>query len=606
MRLATLAVVAVLGLVIRSATACAADETTQYRVNPQHSNSVPDSPVAPPLRLRWQANLGELISNVVVAGGRVFYVRDPGTRPEITALRASDGAVLWSRTWMEDTWGLNGLAVDGGRLFWVRNHSASYPYDVHVEAIDPATGGTIWNRNIGSSYGAGSRPTVANGELYLLASGGGTQLYALRQSDGADRWPPVNVTSGDNSTPSLDDSNVYVSVAGAQTFAVDRATGAERWHYKGCCTGGGGTTTLVFGGRLFAHDGLIHDTASGLVVGSWVSGGFPSWSGSSGVAYAYPSHTLRGFGPSYEVTRWQLELAAYADLAPLFIAGSYAYVAMNGWSPRELTALRLSDGARVWCQLISQPPPGTDLPAPPEVVAAGEGLLFVNNGYGLAAFESGGEPSDCVRSPATSPGPSLELTVGRRSLTVGQRTNVVGRLSGLPDPRGRTIAIEADAWPFDGRFKRVGRGTTGADGAFGLKYAPRRNARLRAQLVDEPRLVSQPVDVYAELRMTVYTRDAGGRHPRLELRVYAGPGAELRRRPVYGYLARGKDPWRRVARGRWQRGRRPAAAAATLRYPHGRLRRGDQWLICTREAQPDAFGRPRAIGPRCGRRTLAR
>jgi outer membrane protein assembly factor BamB len=239
------------------------------------------------LRLRWQANLGQLASNVVVAGGRVFYVRHPGTELHITALRASDGAMLWTRTWLQKTWGLNGLAYDGGRLFFVRNHSATYPDDVHVEAIEPATGATIWNRNIESGYGAGSHPTVANGELYLLANDSSTKLYALRQSDGADRWPPKTLSSGDSSTPSLDGSNVYVSLAGAQTYAFDRATGVDRWHYSGCCTGGGGTTTMVFGGRLFAEDGLIHDTRNGLVVGSWSEGRLPTWSGTSGVAYRY-------------------------------------------------------------------------------------------------------------------------------------------------------------------------------------------------------------------------------------------------------------------------------------------------------------------------------
>jgi outer membrane protein assembly factor BamB len=148
-----------------------------------------------PRRARCR-HLGHLASNVVVAGGRVFYVRQPGTELEITALRASDGAVLWSRTWMEETWGLNGLAVDGGRLFFVRNHSASSPEDVHVEAIDPATG-------------------------------------PLRQSDGADRWPAKSLSSGNSGTPSLDGSNVYVSLAGARTYAFDRGTGVERWHYGG-------------------------------------------------------------------------------------------------------------------------------------------------------------------------------------------------------------------------------------------------------------------------------------------------------------------------------------------------------------------------------------
>jgi hypothetical protein len=104
--------------------------------------------------------------------------------------------------------------------------------------------------------------------------------------------------------------------------------------------------------------------------------------------------------------------------------------------------------------------------------------------------------------------------------------------------------------------------------------------------------------------MTVRRHDAGGGRPRLRVRIQAFPRARVLRRPVYGYLARGTKPWRRVARGRWQLGRR--SASVTLRYPRGPLRQADRWLVCTRERKPDAFGRPRAIDPLCGRRTLPR
>src|SRR5215213_7581723 len=93
----------------------AADETTQELVNPQHTSSVPDSALQPPLKLRWQANLGHTRSNVVVSGGRVFYVRQPGTGPQLTALSTADGSVIWS----QDGTQTSGLAIDGGKLFTI-------------------------------------------------------------------------------------------------------------------------------------------------------------------------------------------------------------------------------------------------------------------------------------------------------------------------------------------------------------------------------------------------------------------------------------------------------------------------------------------------------
>ena len=51
MRLGTLAADAVFAFAMAPGVH-AADQTTQYRVNPQHSNAVPDSSLQPPLRLR--------------------------------------------------------------------------------------------------------------------------------------------------------------------------------------------------------------------------------------------------------------------------------------------------------------------------------------------------------------------------------------------------------------------------------------------------------------------------------------------------------------------------------------------------------------------------
>ena len=56
---------------------------------------------------------------------------------------------------------------------------------------------------------------------------------------------------------------------------------------------------------------------------------------------------------------------------------------------------------------------------------------------------------------------------------------------------------------------------------------------------------------------------------------------------------------------RWQhRGRR--SVAVTLRYPPGRLGKGDHWMLCLPEPEPDAFGRPTEIERVCGQREIAR
>ncbi len=466
-----------------------------------------------------------------------------------------------------------------------------------------SSGALIWSRTLPADYGAGSFPTVAAGELYLLASGEATQLYALRQSDGSDRWGPKTLPGGDSSTPALDGANVYLSLGGPQTYALDRASGAQRWHYGVCC-GGGGTTPKLVGDRLFADSGLIHDIRDGHVLGDYWSGGIPTWSGDLGVAYG--NNSLRGFGPTFETTRWTFQIDRYGSyLSAPFIAGPYAYVSTTDLPPWHLMALRLTDGARVWCELTDLPP-GSYSSARPHPVAAGDGLLLVNKGYGLAAYASGGQPSACTSLPQSSAAgqPSLELTVSRRSLRLGQRTRLAARLAGMAAASGRTVALDVDPWPFDGRYRRAAVARTGSDGIAVLRYAPRRNVSVRARLVGDLQLVSPPATVYADLPISVRKRDAGGRHARLRVTIRAARRAQILRRRIYGYLARAAKPWRRVADGRWRIG--PRSTTVTLRYPPGRLGPGDRWLVCTREREPDAFGRPTRIDRLCGRRTLPR
>src|SRR5919206_4229005 len=80
------------------APARAADETVNYRVSLAHDNALAGSPLRPPLRLRWQIAIGLTRSNLIVAGGRVFFVNDDRVKAELTALDAATRPVLWHRS----------------------------------------------------------------------------------------------------------------------------------------------------------------------------------------------------------------------------------------------------------------------------------------------------------------------------------------------------------------------------------------------------------------------------------------------------------------------------------------------------------------------------
>jgi putative pyrroloquinoline-quinone binding quinoprotein len=597
----------------------AADETTQELVNAAHTSSVPDSPLQPPLRLRWQANLGHVRSNVVVSGGRAFYVRQPGTGAQLTALSTADGSVLWS----QDGAGVAGLALDGGKLFVIRAEGEWGEANTQVRALDPSNGSTLWERTVSSEYGPASEITAADGQLYYLAGGGTATLYAMRQSDGADRWPPKPLASGTYSTPALDADSVYVSMAGDQTHAFRRADGVQRWHYDSGISGGGGISPVVHDGLLYGDDGNLHRTSDGLIVGSWSTR--PAWSGDVGVTgtevvSSAGSEGVRGIGPGYGDTRWTTPLE---DTSSWLIAGQHAYVG-TGFYGADVHAVRLSDGAEVWCGRPEMPQgswTGSSSDEEVHPVAAGDGLLLVEAGYGLAAYESGGSGSTCASrttSPPSSGGgstsppapwtsrPALTVDVERTALLLGERTSVQGQVVGMPITAGQEVVAQLDVWPFEGAYVDAGRDRASDGGFVGYTLEPERNVRVRLRLASDPGVVSAEQTVWADFPITIERLGAGGRRPRVRSTVYAYPGAQIRRKVVHGYLLRPRwSAFRRVASHRFQRLAR-RSASVTLRYPRGTLGRRDRVLICTREREPDAFGEPSPYDAACGARTLPR
>ena len=132
---------------------------------------------------------------------------------------------------------------------------------------------------------------------------------------------------------------------------------------------------------------------------------------------------------------------------------------------------------------------------------------------------------------------------------------------------------------------------------------PRRSVRVRARFKE---LRSRVRTLYADYPYRVRVRGAGTRRPRLRYTVYVFRKAEIRRKKVYAYVARGRtEPWRLVAGRRWQH-RRRRSISVSFRYPPGRLAKGDHWMLCVPERTPDAFGRPTEIERICGQREIPR
>ena len=142
--------------------------------------------------------------------------------------------------------------------------------------------------------------------------------------------------NGDNSSPVVDKTALYVSYACPQTYDFNPATGSQTWYYSGPCEGGGGSTGVLNNGLLFVEDsdvyqgqdGLILNAASGAVAGSFNSPFPPAFGGGSEylVESGQSGEELVALDPSTQSTIWTAPLSGGASfLVPPFVVNSVVY-----------------------------------------------------------------------------------------------------------------------------------------------------------------------------------------------------------------------------------------------------------------------------------------
>ena len=351
-----------------------------------------------------------------------------------------------------------------------------------------------------------------------------------------------------------------------------------------------------------------------------------------GVAYVPWAGGLRAVDARSWAGRWSSSVGGLSGEAPLVSAG-HVYA---GSSDGYVVALRRSDGVADWCASTAGEPVGTgtgNVDRPDSGLGAGGNRLLVPAGRFLVAYGPGGAtPAPCGPVPApgavggggssagavggspgtgatggsstgtaTPSGPSLTLLPARRNVIAGRRLRLDGRLSGAPAVASQAVVVEADAWPFDGRWRRRGSTTTAADGSWTLSVRPGRNTRYRALAAG---LTSAEVPVYADLLARFRRRLLGGGRFR-ETFVVRGPrSVRLAAKRAHFYLMR--KGARRARRARSVPLRRVRAgvysASATLHFL-GSPRR-TVVLACYRERTPDPWGRPATADRACGARRL--
>lgn len=146
---------------------------------------------------------------------------------------------------------------------------------------------------------------------------------------------------------------------------------------------------------------------------------------------------------------------------------------------------------------------------------------------------------------------ALTISATRRTVTFGKPTTISGTLTG-PDAAGRTVELEADQAPYEGKFDATGlTAVTNAAGQYAIIVSPPANTRYRVVTKGKKPVTSPELTVRVRPRVKLFVSDATpSKGERVRFRGTVAPAHD-------GKVARIQ---RRTAKGTWR-----TVARATLR-----------------------------------------
>lgn len=303
-----------------------------YQVNAAHTGSVSRG-LRLPLKELWSVNLGGSYGGVgypVVANDIVVVT----SGSKLFALNAKNGKTLWTQG-SPSGYAWIGPAYDNGMIFASPSQESRSSY-VGMYAFDERTGKEIWSESAPGQAFFSSPPTASGGTVYTAAAAVGGTVYAYDETSGALKWT-ASVENGEDSSPVVTPTGIYVSYACPQTYDFKPSSGKQIWHYSGPCEGGGGSTPVLYDGRLFVGDsdalsgynGLILRAKAGRIAGGFNSYFPPAFAQSLGyfvASYGYSGEALEARKVSTMRLAWSVTLNSDSYVTPPLVAGNVVYV----------------------------------------------------------------------------------------------------------------------------------------------------------------------------------------------------------------------------------------------------------------------------------------
>ncbi len=357
------------------------DWAVTYHMNPLHTGQVTTPRLTPPFMTRWTADLGADVSYPLIAEGKVFATAGtPGNQSSsLYAFDAATGSTLWGPVTLTGTYGETYPAYDAGKVFAVN-------FDGVLRAFNAGTGQQIWSVQLPGQYAFSSAPTARNGMVYVGGAGIGGTLYAVNETNGAVVWTQP-VANGDDSSPTVTASNVFVAYAGAQAYKFDAASGSPLWHYNGYAEGGGGATAPLYNGSLYIRDdysqasitGTVLNAANGNVVSHFPDNGSIS-AFDNGARFFLQNNTLSAVYADTGNAQWSMTEGQDTFTTAPIVVNNIVYM---GTSTGKLFGFNETTGQVVWSTSVGAP---VSQESERVGMAAGQSLLVVPAGHLLVAY----------------------------------------------------------------------------------------------------------------------------------------------------------------------------------------------------------------------------
>lgn len=367
------------------------DLAVTYQINARHTGTISTPNLTPPLKTKWSVDLGATVGYALIAEGKVFVITGPDSNGQVNlyALDGATGATLWGPVQIpEGAYWWAAAAYDNGTVYVVPNSMVGFSNGSLI-AYRTSDGSELWSTNLTGQYFFTAPPTVGNGFVYTGGAGSGGTVYAVRESDGALVWT-ASVENGDNSSPVVTPSGVYVSYVCPQTYKFNPTTGKQIWHYSGLCEGGGGATPVLYNGLLYVrdwsmsygHNGDILNANSGQIVAYFDADFAPALANKT--AFYVQSSLLKAVDTTSGNTLWSRTPTNGSYSTPPIVVNGVVYV---GTSAGYLLGYRWDTGKTA---------------------------VQMNMGYAISGYETGS-----VGTPESG------LTAGQSMLLVPASTHLI-------------------------------------------------------------------------------------------------------------------------------------------------------------------------------------